>query len=752
VNGSQGNEFPLGRESSGGYPDPIPPGYGSPAQGAAAGPDGSGDWFSPRREPGGGSASGANDVPEWFTPREPDPPAAQPPPVQYGGGGFSGASDAGGGGSYGSGAGGFSGSADLGGYRAGSSAESGPYNPYESQGNPSVPGGPRDPGGSGGFYGGGGGGGGDDWNDEGRSRRKRSKGALIGPLAGAVGLAVLLGVGVYAFAANAGGCGGGNAITLNVAASPDIADAVHKSAEDFNGQKQSVNGKCVRVEVKNVDPAAVTTLLSGQGVSEGQAQQPDVWIPDSSLWTDLVEKSQKGKGKVRITKTQIAQTPLVVAMPATLAAGLKKAGIISTPSWDNLLTAAGGMPGGAVTKNQTIPADKIRLSVPDPTRNASGMAALMMLRTLLQSDPNANTIFTGIVRTVQHATTTNVEAQYKSLKPDARGRFPVLLTPEQAVWKYNQSKPAEPAVAIYPVEGTATLDYPYTVTTSSDDKVSASQLFEKSLSTANAQSRVQALGFRTPDGKGSSSFGTATGVSPRKPRPLPAPDADSVAQVMQAWSKLSLTIRMLSIIDISGSMADKVPGTNVTRMQATAKTAAGGLQLMTDDTELGQWVFSTNLVGNQPWKEIVPIGPLGDRIGSLSRRQLILGQLAKVKPIPTGNTGLYDTILAAYQKLKATYKPDMINSMLLLTDGKNDDPKGTTLNKLLAALKKEYDPKHPVQVLMIGFGKGVDRSELDQVAQVTDGAVFIANTPAEIQKIFLEAIARRVCAPKCKKN
>jgi hypothetical protein len=53
---------------------------------------------------------------------------------------------------------------------------------------------------------------------------------------------------------------------------------------------------------------------------------------------------------------------------------------------------------------------------------------------------------------------------------------------------------------------------------------------------------------------------------------------------------------------------------------------------------------------------------------------------------------------------------------------------------------------------MIGFGKGVDRNELDQVAQATDGAVYIANTPAEIQKIFLEAIARRVCAPTCKKN
>ena len=70
--------------------------------------------------------------------------------------------------------------------------------------------------------------------------------------------------------------------------------------------------------------------------------------------------------------------------------------MLTSPSWDNLLTAAGGMPGGAVTKNQTIPAGTIRLTVPDPTRNASGMAALMLTNTLLASDPNKNAIFTGI--------------------------------------------------------------------------------------------------------------------------------------------------------------------------------------------------------------------------------------------------------------------------------------------------------------------------------------------------------------------
>jgi hypothetical protein len=192
-----------------------------------------------------------------------------------------------------------------------------------------------------------------------------------------------------------------------------------------------------------------------------------------------------------------------------------------------------------------------------------------------------------------------------------------------------------------------------------------------------------------------------------------------------------------------------VPGTKVTRIQATAQVAQGGLSLLPDDTELGLWTFSTELVGPQDWREDVTLGPLGQRIGSATRRQLVLAALAGLRPKPTGNTGLYDSILAAFRRMKNSYKPEMINSLLLLTDGKNDDPHGISLQQLLTTLNKEFDPNRPVQVIMIGFGQGVDRSELDQIARATRGSVHIAHTPAEIQKIFLSAISRRVCAPNC---
>ncbi|MDL4777440.1 substrate-binding domain-containing protein [Actinomadura xylanilytica] len=603
-----------------------------------------------------------------------------------------------------------------------------------------------DSGGYGGSGGGGGGGGGGPYGsgDYGRRRRKRrSATALIGPMAGAVGLALLLGVGVYAFAESGGDCSGSGALTLSVAAAPDVQPAVVKAARRFNDAKRKVDGRCVRAKVTKTEPAAVSTLLSGQGVTNAANQRPDVWIPDSSLWTSMVRGSDKGKDSVTSTKTSLATSPIVVGLPKRLSDGLKKQGITATPSWDNLLKAAGGVAGGGVTKNQMIPAGAVRLLVPDPSRNAAGMGSLMITNALLANDPNKESIFTGIVRTVRESTVPTVDEQFAHFRKDRTGKQPISLSSEQALWNYNRRRPAEPAVALYPLEGSLSLDYPFTVTSEDAAKQKAAGLLEQAMNTESTRADVRALGFRSPDGKAPSGFGAGLGVSPARPRQLPAPKATEVAGVMQAWSKLSLGLRLLTLIDVSGSMAEPV-GPKTNRLQAIAQVSQGGLSMMSNDTELGQWLFSTKMQGDKDYQKSVPIGPLGERIGSSTRRNFVLSQLNQMRPKMDGDTGLYDTVLAAYKEMDRTYKPEFGNSILLLTDGRNDDPDGPTLAQTLDRLKKMIDPNKPIQVNMIGFGKGVDRNELEQLAELTNGNVQIAMTPQEISKIFLKMLSRRI--------
>jgi hypothetical protein len=192
--------------------------------------------------------------------------------------------------------------------------------------------------------------------------------------------------------------------------------------------------------------------------------------------------------------------------------------------------------------------------------------------------------------------------------------------------------------------------------------------------------------------------------------------------------------------------ADK---TGVTRMRAISDLTVEGLKLFPDKAEMGLWTFSDNLRGEGvDWKPVVQIGPLAQQINGVTRRETIAQALRQVKAIPTGNTGLNDTLWAAYQKMTKEYEPDKVNTILLFTDGVgNDDPNGGLSNsEILQKLKGAYDPKRPVSLLIISFNtqKDEDRTQMTSIAKATGGAAYFPQTVLEIRNIFLKGIARRI--------
>ncbi|NYD44128.1 hypothetical protein BJY14_000111 [Actinomadura luteofluorescens] len=587
---------------------------------------------------------------------------------------------------------------------------------------------------------------------------RRVGGVLLGPLAGAVGLVLLTGFGAYAIASAGEGCAGGGAVTLDVAAAPDVAPAVARAAGRFNDAGHEVDGRCARARVRAADPAAVATLLSGKGVA-GVARRPDVWIPDSSLWTKLAGGSGAAPAADASGRPDgIASTPIVPAVPRGLATQLRNLGAPERPSWKDLLaaagTASGAEPDPAGGRTGVLPPRLFRLQVPDPSRSATGMGSLILAGALLGDAPGGEASFTGVVRTIREGVAVSVDAEFAAFASSASSgqgeadRYPVAMAPEQAVFAYNARRPAEPAVALYPAEGTIYLDYPVTVLAEDRARAGAARLLRTALADRATRDDLRRLGFRAPGGAAPASFSPRTGLDPRPPRALPETPAADVRRTMQSWAQLSLSIRMLSIIDVSGSMDERVaPG--VTRLQSTVRTAQGGLALLPDDSELGQWIFSTDLRGDRDWRELVGVGPLNERLGSATRRQLVLSAFARIRVKPHGDTGLYDTVMAAFDYMKRTYKPEYVNSVLLWTDGRNEDPHGPSLEETLDHMRREYDPERPVQVNMLGYGSDVDVNELRRIAQVTHGDAYVAETPGQIQAIFLEAVSRRVCEPGC---
>ncbi|MGI5155240.1 substrate-binding and VWA domain-containing protein [Microbispora sp. CA-102843] len=560
-------------------------------------------------------------------------------------------------------------------------------------------------------------------------RRRAGRGTVFVPLAGAVALAVLLGVAAYVVVNKSPGCAG-EKVKLSVVASPDIQPAVQKIATRFGKSGRAVDGKCVAVTVKAADPADVANAMAGTGPTSGKLD-PDLWIPDSSLWLSGVKNAPEPAGNA-------ASTPVVLAASRTGADKLQSA---FSPSWTGLMSAANaGNPDGL--------ARKVRVLTLDPTQNAAGLGALLAGSAVLKQGGGSEETLVGVLRQLSESTVSTPDSMFATLTK-AAARIPVGVTSEQAVWSYNTTTtPSNPTVALYPAEGTVSLDYPIIVTAKDATTRKAAQALATEVTSPNGRKTVQDFGFRTPDGKGGSLLKPDNGVSAKKPSAIPLPDAATVTRLSQAWHQIKLGTRLLALIDVSGSMAEPTDTDGLTRMRAISEIGIEGLKLFPDKTEIGVWVFSDNLRGEGvDWKPVVQIGPLAQQTNGVTRRDLISRQLRQLTPTPNGNTGLNDSLWAAYQKMTKEYAPDKVNTILLFTDGVNDDPNGGISDtEIVRKLKQAYDPKRPVSVLIISFKtvKDEERAQTMAIAKATGGAAYFPQTVMEIRNIFLKGIARRL--------
>src|SRR5262249_15993894 len=145
----------------------------------------------------------------------------------------------------------------------------------------------------------------------------------------------------------------------------------------------------------------------------------------------------------------------------------------------------------------------------------------------------------------------------------------------------------------------------------------------------------------------------------------------TLSQALGSWAAITLPGRVLAVFDVSGSMLTKVPTAGgKTRAQVTQGAAAGGLQLFDDKLAVGVCLCSADTTGTKPYKDIVPISPLS------ASRPDIQASIPKIVPKSGGATGLYDTLLAAYQTVQSSWQPGKINSVILFTDGENQNPDG----------------------------------------------------------------------------
>jgi hypothetical protein len=527
----------------------------------------------------------------------------------------------------------------------------------------------------------------------------------------------------------------GAEIRISVAAVPEIAPAVQATAADW-AREARVADRCVAVDVVAADSADVAAAVAGQhgatlngvGQASGRTKVPDAWIADSSIWNQRLRLL--GQDWVPAEAPPVARSHVVIAMPEPIAATL---------GWPNAKVSS-----AELLKRMTTSA-QLRTGIVEPNRDASGVSGLLAMAAAAQAagGANAQQATIGALR--------SLAAGRSALRADLLARFPRAADPaslgtalgaaplsEQAVISYNAAQPPVRIAPVFLEPPPTPLDYPYTILPGlSPEKSAAAAALRAALAGDTYRNRLAAQGLRAADGSTGEGFPPVPGA-PGASQPLAPPDAAIVDRTLSTWSVVSLPGRMLAVIDVSGSMTAPVPGAGgATRSQVTVEAARRGLGLFDDSWAAGLWTFSTLLDGANDHKELAPIGPVS------SQRTNLLAALASIKPKPGGQTGLYDTILASYKEVKEGWDPGRHNTVVIMTDGENQDDQGLSLDQLLAELQKVVDPAKPVHLVIIGIGPDVSPATLQKIPPVTGGGVFIAEDPTKIGDIFLRALALR---------
>lgn len=490
---------------------------------------------------------------------------------------------------------------------------------------------------------------------------------------------------------------------IRLSTTPEIQPLLETAAKAVADRKDDSSTACLQFTITAAPSAKVARDIANN--AEGR---PDLWVPDSSLW---VSQADDGQSVPTIAVPSVATSPLVLVG--------RSDNFADTSSWLG-------------TFSKTKPA------LLDPLTQSPGALALLAVQAerakTTASETQVGQIIVPLAQKLGSMAKPYTDVNGLLGRAGQPDSDIVVPASEQSFVKYQDEHPDSELKAVVPRTGTLLLDYPIVVTASSNNEVysdAGKALGEELINNSIAQARDDA-GFRdalVSDLGGGRGVG---GVSR-----LPAPSTAAINKVLSDWTRLSLSAHSLAVVDISGSMAEKVG--NKTRMQLTIEAAVGGLKLFPDNAALGLWTFSTNIgKSNADFRELVPIGKL-----SSTQRQKITTALAGQQAIKGGSTGLYDTAIAAVQAVRSGYDSGAVNAVLLFTDGKNDDPGSHSLAETVATLKALKDPARPVRIIALGMGPDADLNELQALATATGGRAYVAKNPQDLQNVFINALQSR---------
>jgi Ca-activated chloride channel family protein len=553
--------------------------------------------------------------------------------------------------------------------------------------------------------------------------------------------------------------------SFTLAASSEKAALLKEVAADYAAADRRIAGGCVDATIVTKASGGAMDALARGWDEKVDGPRPDVWSPASSAWPVLLRQRRAARDQPDLVKGEIdalphvAKTPLVLAMPEPMAKAL---------GWPDKAIGFGDLL--ALTKDPAgwgkyghAEWGRFRLGKTNPNFSTSGLHATIgsyFAATGLSSDLSARNVndpktiayVKGVESAVVHYgdTTLTFLSNLQAADDADRGLsyISAVTVEEKSVWDYNKGNPTgdpktlgqhrPPKVrlaAVYPKEGTLFSDNPYVILDApwvDDTKRAGAEDFLKFLQDPKQQQRFQAAAFRNFEGKPGGEITQANGMLPAEPKLTLSPPAPTVLDLVQrSWTSLRKQARVLLVMDVSGSMGEPARG-GETKLELAKRAAIISLDQFSPDDQVGLWVFSTNLDGNKAYLDLVDIAAIRSNKARLKEK---IGSL-----VAEGGTGLYATARAASAFMRERLDTSRINAVLLLTDGKNEDPQGPGLDDVIDGLRGESEDTS-VRLFTIGYGDDADLTVLQQLAKASRAAAYDASDPASIDKVFTNVVS-----------
>ena len=586
-----------------------------------------------------------------------------------------------------------------------------------------------------------------------RAKRSRHRARTIAAL---VTLAVVVlgttGLAWWGYQGRGAASCSGSPVRLRVVTSPSLAHAVTAEAAAFEQTHPQVDTGCVSVDVtaKDVDAVSADLLRAAQG---GRDPGMDVWMPESSTWAKVLSRRPEVDRLLPDVFAIVAFSPVVAAMPEPMA---KAVGWPErTVELDDLVAVAQDPAGWSRFAHPEW--GRVRIGWQSPQDSSAGLDGLMTLFARLDSDSATPAQLRGGMLRVQNALSTldvTDKAAFGSLSDPTLSSTEALrgsmITPstEREVRAFNATHPTIPLAPVpVGVSGSASKVGYLPLYGTSLDRVramTAADTFQTFLLTAAGDHAFAADGWRVPGAAAGTPTGPATvgtGASARQvPVPrleLSQPSLQAINRALQSWSALERRGSVLLVVDVSGSMKQQVPKLGLSRLQLAQQALSSAVTSFSDRSSLGLWQFSRKLDGAKDYRVVVPLGGTGDAVGGTTRRGAVLRGITGLRA--GGDTGLYDTTLAAVREMRSKWQPHT-DVVVLLSDGKNDDVGSQSLQQLVQALTAERSASRPVRVFTIAYGEQADAAALRAIAAATGGSTFTARSPADIEQVLLASL------------